>query len=78
MTARVVTQSSQRRARRSPQEWKHLVAPYDARSTSSEDFRAKHVEALDARLRRAEGKGPRDPDAPIPFVLTELGWRDVS
>lgn len=37
-----MTQSSKRRARRSPQQWKDLVAAYDARSSSSEDFCTQH------------------------------------
>ncbi|MFO0562407.1 MAG: hypothetical protein U0269_30605 [Polyangiales bacterium] len=35
------------------------------------------IDALTARVRRAEGVRNRGPDAPIPFTLTELGWRAV-
>jgi hypothetical protein len=36
------------------------------------------IEALAARLRRAERKRGRGGDAPIPFEVTEAGWRDAS
>lgn len=33
-----MTRSTKRRARRSPQQWKELLAAYDARTTSADDF----------------------------------------
>lgn len=37
-----MTPSSQRRARRSPQQWKEILAAYDARTGSSDDFCEQH------------------------------------
>lgn len=37
-----MTPSTKRRARRSPQQWKDLLAAYDARAGSADDFCAEH------------------------------------
>lgn len=37
-----MTQSSPRRTRRSPQQWKEIVAAYDARRESADDFFEQH------------------------------------
>ena len=42
VNARRMTSSSKRRARRSPQRWKEIIAAYDARTGGSDDLCAQH------------------------------------
>lgn len=71
-----MTSSSKRRARRSPQHWKEIIAAYDARTGSSDDFCAQHSVAsasihywrhkLGAKPGPAKrGAGPSNPIVPI-------------